>query len=506
MAVIKKNNPYMEFPLQISRQYGAPIDKNSIFYSLEEAKTYALTSPLAYVGQIITVVANNDSKGYIITDEYGSIREIGVSEPIVPKVGVKFVGNNTTGIRLEDSAKFKEGDNFNSFKMYGDRKLVVKDSDGFITEVTKSYLETLETTWGKTTDIEFFIKQPKFYFQINYEKSTSTLTILLADTAFKGSKLHPAFQGENGEVYDYIYIARDYMGVDASTKQLTYVSNFNGTVGSVAGWSNNNNNYLTLTGYKDLLPDGYSLYGINELSASQLLYLVEYASLKEFTYKENDETKTASGITKVKYINSGANDTIAQFCALTNHSNIINLDNNGTGVINRTEEISVTSVDGVKEVNYRWEKHLWGGPFTCYLDGITTNGPAPAGTATIKVNGEYPIFTCPNVISEKGGFFQTFQKDLLENTGIFVQDFDTTNEGLTNLPDNQWWNCVSGNTTVGLKGCTFDYEYQYQLPDGSDDPNRPGANANGPGLFQLTFAQTNDTWCYATAKAVIKGV
>ena len=331
-----------------------------------------------------------------------------MSEPIVPKVGVKFVGNNTTGIRLEDSAKFKEGDNFNSFKMYGDRKLVVKDSDGFITEVTKSYLETLETTWGKTTDIEFFIKQPKFYFQINYEKSTSTLTILLADTAFKGSKLHPAFQGENGEVYDYIYIARDYMGVDASTKQLTYVSNFNGTVGSVAGWSNNNNNYLTLTGYKDLLPDGYSLYGINELSASQLLYLVEYASLKEFTYKENDETKTASGITKVKYINSGANDTIAQFCALTNHSNIINLDNNGTGVINRTEEISVTSVDGVKEVNYRWEKHLWGGPFTCYLDGITTNGPVPAGTATIKVNGEYPIFTCPNVISEKGGFFQTF--------------------------------------------------------------------------------------------------
>lgn len=50
MAVIKPNNSYMEFPLQISRQYGAPIDKYSVFYSLSAAADYAKTSALAYVG------------------------------------------------------------------------------------------------------------------------------------------------------------------------------------------------------------------------------------------------------------------------------------------------------------------------------------------------------------------------------------------------------------------------------------------------------------------------
>lgn len=81
MAVIKKDNSYMEFPLQISRQYGAPIDKYSIFYDLPSAQSYASSNPLAYVGQIIVVVNEDESEAiaYIIKDTAGTLEEVGGS-------------------------------------------------------------------------------------------------------------------------------------------------------------------------------------------------------------------------------------------------------------------------------------------------------------------------------------------------------------------------------------------------------------------------------------------
>lgn len=59
MAENKKENAKMEFPLQIARQYPAPIDAHSMFYSLAEAEGYAENSPLAYAGQVLTVVDEN---------------------------------------------------------------------------------------------------------------------------------------------------------------------------------------------------------------------------------------------------------------------------------------------------------------------------------------------------------------------------------------------------------------------------------------------------------------
>lgn len=61
MAVIEKKGAYMEFPLKIKRQYGAPLDDTSVWYNLEEAKQYAKTGATAYVGQIVAVV-NEDTR------------------------------------------------------------------------------------------------------------------------------------------------------------------------------------------------------------------------------------------------------------------------------------------------------------------------------------------------------------------------------------------------------------------------------------------------------------
>lgn len=100
MAVIKKDNSYMEFPLQISRQYGAPIDKFSVFYDLVSAQTYATSNPLAYVGQIITVVdeSNKSAKAYLIKDTDGNLEEVG-SGSSAPML---FVEDQAEMLALED--------------------------------------------------------------------------------------------------------------------------------------------------------------------------------------------------------------------------------------------------------------------------------------------------------------------------------------------------------------------------------------------------------------------
>lgn len=532
MAVIKKDVPYVEFSQQIRRLYGAPIEKYSVFYSYSDASNYAAENPLAYVGQILQVVDqdNNYARAYIIMDTVGTLRELGSGGSTEYRFfGVKIIGNgknysstfisemndfllNRTGneyeskydldkdgqityndlnlarnsgvYRLYASKDFSEGEDFNTFSMYGDRKLVIKTDDGAISEVTRS----LAQNFSETGDVELFIKQPKFYFRIEYDEN-SDISILLCDDPMPGFTIHPAFVNqETNEIYDYIYIARDYLEVDNNTRTLTSISNFNGTIGSVS-----NANSLTLEGYKDLLPSSYSLYGINELSVSQLLYIVEYASLEPF----------ADGITKVHYspkaFNINSVNEITEFQALSNRDDSLYtlFSSSGTGTSART----LPSGSSFDEVNYRWEKHLWGGPFTCYLDGLTTNGQNPQGTTTIKVNGQYPIYDCANSTSYTIGFYDTFQKDLLQKTGIFVQDINNSVGSAATLPDNQSWSCTPGNTTVGLRGCIFDYEYPYS----STEPEE-GVTKDGPGLFQLTFVQTNDVWHYTTAKAVLKGV
>ena len=225
--------------------------------------------------------------------------------------------------------------------------------------------------------------------------------------------------------------------------------------------------------------------------------MVEYASISPsagitkipYSYKNSEGKDVAYSPNRITLFQNVSNNTL---------SNLFSSDfKYGTGLVsNRTLTTGIT----FNEFNYRWEKYLWGGPFPCYLDGLTTNGQqATANSTTIKVNGKYPIYECPFATTSTGGWQKSFQKELLESQGIFVQDFDNSIEGTTKLPDNQYWDCTIGNTTVGLRGCIFDYEYAYSS-------DRPGDNDGGPGLFQLTFAQTNDKWRYATAKAVYKGV
>lgn len=71
------NYPFMEFPLSMSRQDAFPLDKSSVFYSLEAAQTYAQTNPLAYVGQHISVVVDGVSTAYQIKNAAGDLEPLG---------------------------------------------------------------------------------------------------------------------------------------------------------------------------------------------------------------------------------------------------------------------------------------------------------------------------------------------------------------------------------------------------------------------------------------------
>lgn len=83
MANIVKKNEKMEFPLQIKRQFIGPIDTTAIWYSLEEAKTYAKSGSTSYVGQTIAVVNEEEGKVKLyIIDINGDLSGVGTIEDL----------------------------------------------------------------------------------------------------------------------------------------------------------------------------------------------------------------------------------------------------------------------------------------------------------------------------------------------------------------------------------------------------------------------------------------
>lgn len=68
---------FMEFPMAFSRQDGFPLDKTSVYGSYALAQSYAQTSPLAYVGQVLAVVENGEAKQYQIKDTAGTLEPLG---------------------------------------------------------------------------------------------------------------------------------------------------------------------------------------------------------------------------------------------------------------------------------------------------------------------------------------------------------------------------------------------------------------------------------------------
>lgn len=79
MAKVQKDFSSMGLPMNITRGNPIPLDSTQVQYSLAEAQEYAQNGATAYVGQILTVVdeENNTTKAYLIKNEAGDLEEIG---------------------------------------------------------------------------------------------------------------------------------------------------------------------------------------------------------------------------------------------------------------------------------------------------------------------------------------------------------------------------------------------------------------------------------------------
>lgn len=73
MAKILNDAPYMNLPLGIERGNPAPVDTTAVWYNKTELENYAATGATAYVGQILTLVADSKCEAFMISNEAGTL-------------------------------------------------------------------------------------------------------------------------------------------------------------------------------------------------------------------------------------------------------------------------------------------------------------------------------------------------------------------------------------------------------------------------------------------------
>ena len=73
MATIMNDAAYMSFPLSIKRGNPAPVDTTAVWYNKTELETYATSGATAYVGQILTLIADGKAEAYMISNEAGTL-------------------------------------------------------------------------------------------------------------------------------------------------------------------------------------------------------------------------------------------------------------------------------------------------------------------------------------------------------------------------------------------------------------------------------------------------
>lgn len=73
MATIKNDAAYMALPMNIKRGNPIPLDTTAVWYNKTELETYAASGATAYVGQILTLVADSKCEAYMISNEAGTL-------------------------------------------------------------------------------------------------------------------------------------------------------------------------------------------------------------------------------------------------------------------------------------------------------------------------------------------------------------------------------------------------------------------------------------------------
>ena len=136
------------FPLNFRRGNPNPLDNSSVWASIEDAQNYAATDPVAYVGQILTVVdnVNGIATVYAIQDEAGTLKKVGTS-PIGDESTITVDENGTVSLYGVSGLELTRTDGEGNITKIKYQPLLV---DGKLTWVEPS----ATTVEGLATEIE----------------------------------------------------------------------------------------------------------------------------------------------------------------------------------------------------------------------------------------------------------------------------------------------------------------------------------------------------------------
>lgn len=255
------------FPLNFRRGNPNPLDNSSVWASLTAAQNYAKTDPVAYVGQVLTVLdvvdgTANAATVYCIQNEAGDLA----------RVGTVTLGDDTTIIKNEDNTL--------SIKGYADAAegaQLVKTADGLAwvvpstttVEGLQTAVAALKETVGDST--KGLVKQ--------VAENKVAIETLNADSTTKGSV---AYQ-----------IAQIVAGADASFDTLKEIADWIGTHTTDAATMNSqiNTNKIDIASLKELVgSEAVATQIANAIDAALKSGETDKYALKKHTHIIDDVT------------------------------------------------------------------------------------------------------------------------------------------------------------------------------------------------------------------------
>ena len=394
--------------------YANDPDDGEILYAVAGANVAAYMPPYnnitvsgAYL-KLVTTVSNASSVSLNVDQAavatVGDIRTlqseisdiqsfIGYTDADIYGVEVDFKNKKFT--RLAGAVGKTPGDAFDGVKAFGGRRRCNVTDDGKVvayygdagfseTGVLTSAITIGENTYPTGTKVQVMVEQPKFYYKVvplELEKIQGgkgfhmrKARYYVSDTMKAGFKVHPLFV-KDGKEKNFVYLSA-YEGSTYDTSASAYKLNdaqdvdwTNDVLASIAGakpTSGLTQSGATRNGFRTIAAKRGSCWSqqtIQSVSATQILFLVEYASF-------NIQEKLGAGVT------TKVDDGATSMTEITGATST--LGNKSGQVIN---------TNGYSVVAYRGEENPFGNLWK-WVDGINTNNGstfAEGGTGTIYV-------------------------------------------------------------------------------------------------------------------------
>lgn len=366
--------------------------------------------------------------------------------------GLEADYENCVFTRLAGAVGKTAGADFDSVNAYGGRRRCNLSDSG---EVLAYYGD--ENFKADGSNGQVMVEQPKFYYRVVPLKTEKIdgadgyhlrkARYYISDTPRAGFKVHPAFV-RNGVEVDKIYLSA-FEGCIYDTSVGTYlledeqVADFdNDKLSSIAGAKpcSGSTQQLTRTNARKLVHnrgEGWEQATIQTVSATQLLFLIEYATFES-------QSEIGEGFVKV------SDDGKSNMSEKTGATIAIG---NNSGKVSAVSPYSIS---------YRGEENFWGNIWT-WVDGVNIDNPVEwhdgsfgkIYISTAQFNDLFKSATekFSQIVSCYGsGYISAFG---------FSYDFDwlfipTERSGNTMLPIGDYsWNSNSGERAAAISGCWF---------------------------------------------------